>query len=353
MTAVLAGRRVLVVGGAGFVGSNLVRRLAARHADIVVVDNLLSSDRSDVLGSKGVRFLQGSIADDVILAQVDDTFDFIFHLATFHGNQNSIADPLADHANNALTTLKLFEHVKNFRHLRSITYASAGCTVAEKTYQGARATTEDDPVSLHLDSPYQISKILGEMYANFYHARFGVPAVIARFQNVYGPWEILGAGQWRGTSATVWRNVVPTFVYRAIKGMPLCLENAGDSTRDFVYVDDVVRGLIACATVGQAGEVYNIASGTEVSIKELAETVVSAVGGDVHLEVAERRDWDRSGQRHGSTEKAREALGFVTEMDITEGIRRTVAWTRANLTLVDQAIERHREHLAANAGART
>ena len=109
-------------------------------------------------------------------------------------------------ANNTLTTLKLFNRLASFRNLRAVVYSSAGCTVAEKLYGDARPTTEEDPVSLHLDSPYQISKIVGEMYANYFHAHDGLPTVVARFQNVYGPGEILGAGQWRGTPATVWRN---------------------------------------------------------------------------------------------------------------------------------------------------
>src|SRR5205807_348154 len=95
----------------------------------------------------------------------------------------------------------------------------------------------------------------------------------ARFQNVYGPGEILGAGRWRGTPATVWRNVTPTFIYRGLKRMPLTVENQGVATRDFIFVDDIVRGLMLCATVGVAGEVYNLANGTETSILELATTI--------------------------------------------------------------------------------
>ena len=111
-----------------------------------------------------------------------------------------MADPLADHENNTLTTLKLYERIKDFERIRKVVYASAGCTVAEKTFDDAEATSEDAPVSLYLDSPYQISKIIGEYYSNYYLARHGLPAVKARFQNVYGPGEVLGAGRWRGTA---------------------------------------------------------------------------------------------------------------------------------------------------------
>ena len=143
-------------------------------------------------------------------------------------------------------------------------YASAGCTVAEKTFEGAEATQEDAPVSLHLDSPYQISKIVGEYYANYYHSRHGLPVIKARFQNVYGPGEVLGAGQWRGTVNTVWRNVTPTFIYKALKHEGVPVENGGIASRDLIYVEDMAEGLMACATRGQAGEVYNLASGVEI-----------------------------------------------------------------------------------------
>lgn len=344
----ISGVRCVVVGGAGFVGSNLVRMLVESGASsVVVIDNLLSSNRTDVLELPGVTFVEGSIADTEIVKRIDDDVDYLFHLATFHGNQNSMHDPLGDHRNNLLTTLVLYDHLARFRNLRRLVYASAGCTVAEKVYGPARPTTEDDPVSLHLDSPYQISKVVGEMYGNYYHARHGLPVVSARFQNVYGPGEILGAGQWRGTAATVWRNVTPTFVYRALKGMPMILENEGRSSRDFIYVGDIVRGLVACATRGKPGEVYNLASGVETSIRGLANAINACLESPAPLELAPRRAWDQSGNRLGSTRKAADQLGFRAQVPLSEGIRQTVEWTRANLTDIEKSIERHREQLEA------
>ncbi len=107
----------------------------------------------------------------------------------------------------------------------------------------AQATKEDAPVSLFHDSPYSISKLIGEMYGNYYFTRYKMPFVRARFQNVYGPGEILGAGQWRGTEHTVWRNVTPTFVWKALHGAALPVENGGIASRDFIFVEDLVRGL--------------------------------------------------------------------------------------------------------------
>ena len=143
---------------------------------------------------------------------------------------SSIANPLADHENNTLTSLKLFERLKEIKGLQKVVYAAAGCAVAEKTFENAVATSEDAPVSLFHDSPYSISKLIGEMYGNYYHKAHGLPFVKARFQNVYGPREILGAGRWRGTPHTVWRNVTPTFVWKALDHLALPLENEGLSS---------------------------------------------------------------------------------------------------------------------------
>ena len=340
------GQKILVVGGAGFVGSNLVKQLlASAPREVVVIDNLLSAERANVPDDPRVTFHEGSITDDRLLSELHDDFDYIFHLATFHGNQSSIADPLADHENNTLTTLKLLDRIKEFTNLKRVVYSSAGCTVAEKTFDEAQATTEDSPVSLYLDSPYQISKIIGELYSNYYFKQHGVPVVKARFQNVYGPGEILGAGRWRGTPATVWRNVTPTFIYRALKHMPLTVENEGIATRDFIYVDDIVRGLMLCATAGKSGEVYNLASGQEQSIKELATQVNALTGNPAGVTLLPKRDWDNSGKRYGSTEKAETELGFHAAVGFADGLRSTVDWTQRNIDLIDSCVRKHRDRV--------
>ena len=339
----LGGATILVVGGAGFVGSNLVRSLlAAGAARVVVIDNLLSAERENLPDHPALEFREGSIANDRILAGVEDSLDFVYHLATYHGNQSSIANPLADHENNTLTTLKLFERLKDFKNLRLVVYSGAGCAVAEKTFDQARATSEDAPVSLAMDSPYSISKIIGEFYSVYYHRQHGLPVVRARFQNVYGPGEVLGAGRWRGTPATVWRNVTPTFIYRALKQAPLPLENEGRATRDFIFVEDICRGLMACARHGQPGEVYNLASGLETSIRALAESINRLTGNPVPVALAPARPWDHSGCRYGNPDKAKRELDFAAAVNLEDGLKRTIAWTREHLPFIERCMAKHR-----------
>lgn len=336
------GTRILVVGGAGFVGSNLVHQLLDQSPkEIIVVDNLLSSDVVNIPADERVRFVFGSITNDKILSELPDDLDFAFHLACYHGNQSSIADPLADHDNNTLTSLKLFERLKDIKTLKKIVYAAAACAVAEKTYDEPTATTEDQPVTLYHDSPYSISKIIGELYGNYYFKQHQLPFVKARFSNVYGPREILGAGQWRGTIHTVWRNVTPTFIWRSLNGEALPLDNGGNASRDFIFVEDMARGLMACALKGVVGDVYNLASGRETTILELAELINEFTGNKTPLDLLPARDWDRSGKRFASTKKANAELGFCAAVDIREGIKRTVDWMRRNALIIKRSIDKH------------
>ena len=336
------GARVLVVGGAGFVGSNLVHQILEQSPlEIIVVDNLLSSDVANIPSDPRVRFVFGSTTEDKILAALPEDLDFAFHLACYHGNQSSIADPIADHDNNTLTSLKLFERLKEIKSLKKVVYAAAACAVAEKTYDAPTATTEEQPVTLYHDSPYSISKIIGELYGNYYFQQHQLPFVKARFSNVYGPREILGAGQWRGTVHTVWRNVTPTFIWRSLQGEALPLDNGGNASRDFIFVEDMARGLMACALKGLAGGVYNLATGRETSILELATLINEYTDNKTPLDMRPARDWDRSGKRFASTEKAERELGFTAQVDIREGVRRTVEWTKENRELINQSIAKH------------
>lgn len=328
-------QKILVIGGAGFVGSNLCFQLLKEgSAHVTAVDNLLSSQTENLPVDPRLSFVCGSISDDRILMKLSNDYDYVFHLATYHGNQSSIHDPIADHANNTLTTLKVCEHFKGAPNLKKMVYSSAGCTVAKKTYEDVDATDEDAEVSLYHDSPYQISKIFGEFYGNYYWMKFNLPFVKARFQNVYGPREVLGSGSWRGTSATVWRNVTPTFIWKSLNQEALPLENEGKASRDFIYVDDIVEGLIACAVKGRAGEVYNLASGVETTIRELAETINKLTNNPTPISYTNPRPWDRSGKRFGSTEKAKTELGFEAKTTLLDGLGETIKWTQENKNLI-------------------
>ena len=206
--------------------------------------------------------------------------------------------------------MKLFDQLKSFSSLKKVVYAAAGCAVAEKTFGEATATKEDAPLSLYHDSPYSISKIIGELYGNYYFQRYGLPLVKTRFQNIYGPREILGAGRWRGTVHTVWRNVTPSFIWKALHGDALPLENGGIASRDFVYVEDLVEGLQRrrCAAFPVKSIISPQEWKPELVISPISSTSSSATIG--RSMSGRARDWDHSGTRFGSTEKSQRLLGF-------------------------------------------
>lgn len=336
-------KKFLIVGGAGFVGSNLTIKIleSYKSIEIIIVDNLLSSEINNLPLDPRLKFILGSIADDDILQKIPKDINFVFHLACFHGNQSSIYDPIADHANNNITSLKLFNYLSNFRNLEKVIYSAAGCAVAKKTSKEATATVEQADVSLFHDSPYSISKLVGEMYGNYFFKSKNLPFVKARFQNVYGPREILGAGQWRGTVNTIWRNVIPTFIWKALNKEKLPLDNGGEGTRDFIFVEDIVRGLIACALNGEAGEAYNLASGVETKIIDLAKKINFITNNPNGLLINPPRDWDNSGKRFGSTIKSQKMLNFSAKISIDEGLKRTIDWTLKNRKFIQEQINKH------------
>ena len=342
------GQKVLRVGGAGFVGSNLVKLLLGQNKDVNVhvVDNLLSAEKENLpLDDTRLTFIPKSITDDAVLDKLVGQFDYVFHLSTFHGNQSSIHDPLKDHENNTLTTLKLMNKLKEDKRIKKLVYSAAGCSAAKKTYGEAQATSEEAPISLVQDSPYSISKVLGEFYSVYFHKQHGLPTVRARFQNVYGPGEVLGAGEWRGTVNTVWRNVVPTFIWKSMNGEKLPLHNGGDSSRDFIFVEDICQGLMACALMGEPGDVYNLASGQEITIRQLAEAICELTGNEAGVELLPKRDWDTSGKRFGSTEKAKEVLGFEAKKPFLDGLKETVRWTKDNQGWIRKCISKHDRYM--------
>ncbi|MGC6511930.1 MAG: NAD-dependent epimerase/dehydratase family protein [Parvibaculales bacterium] len=335
-------KKVLIVGGAGFIGSNLVRQiLEVPGTEVTLLDNLMSSETQNIPDDSRVRFIYGSACDPSVLKLVHDEYHFIYNLACFHGNQSSLFDPLKDHENNALPSLMVLEHIKGFQTLEKYVYAAAACAVAEKTYDTASETVEDQPVSLDHDTPYSISKIIGELYANFYAKEHGIHVVKARFSNAYGRHEVLGAGEWRGTPHTVWRNVVPTFIWKCLHGEPITLFNNGDATRDFIFAEDMARGLMLCALNGEQKGIYNLATGVESSISTLAETINDLCGSKSDVILKPAREWDNSGKRFASTKKASTVLGFEAEVSLQKGLEMTVGWTQENYDMISATIRKH------------
>jgi nucleoside-diphosphate-sugar epimerase len=155
---------------------------------------------------------------------------------------------------------------------------------------------------------------------------------------VYGPREILGAGVWRGSEHSTWRNVIPTFIWKALHNLPL--EVFGDATRDFIFVQDIASGVRLASEHGMNGEVYNLATGVEVSIKHLAETIKKLTKSKSEIVYRHPRVWDSSGRRFGSTVKSSNEIHFEATTDILDGLDKTIRWTVINKRRIALSIEK-------------
>src|SRR5512135_1506674 len=261
------GRRVLVTGGAGAIGSRLVRSLCdAGAAMVIVLDNLVSSYRWNLPSASNLMFVEGDILDEVKLKRVFfEEPEIVFHLAAFFANQNSIDHPEHDLMTNGMGTLRLLEY-SQLTKVRRFVYASSGCSIYGSS---APLPLREEFMSMNLTTPYQITKMLGELYCNFFHNNYELPVVKTRFFNSYGPGEVPGQ----------YRNVIPNFIYWALQGRGLPITGTGEETRDFTYVEDIVDGLLRAGALESAvGREFNLASGAETRIIDLAEMINRATG---------------------------------------------------------------------------
>jgi UDP-glucose 4-epimerase len=318
-------KTVLVTGGAGAIGSNLTRALAGAGAKVIVYDDLSSAERWNVPSIPNVLFVEGDVLDEVKMKRVFfDRPQVIFHLAAFFANQNSLDHPERDLMVNGMGTLRLLEY-SVFTKAERFVYASSGCSIYGSA---APLPLTEEFMSLHLTTPYQITKMLGELYANFFLHHYDLQVVKARFFNSYGPGEIPGE----------YRNVIPNFIYWAMKGKPLPITGTGEATRDFTYVGDIVDGLLRAGCLQSAvGEEFNLASGVETRIIDLANMINRIVGNPAGIRLADRRKWDTKSRLLASVDKARSLIGYNPSTPFDKGLDETIRWFAGNWDRIEAA----------------
>lgn len=324
----LEGKTVLVTGGAGAIGSNLSKALAQQKAKLVIVlDDLSAAYQWNIPSLSNVLFVRGSVTDEATLKRVFALNpDIVYHLAAFFANQNSVDYPQRDLMVNGLGTLLVYQYAQLAKCQRLI-YASSGCSIYGSA---APLPLTEDFMSLHLTTPYQITKMLGELYGNFFHHHYGLPVVKTRFFNSYGPGEVPGQ----------YRNVIPNFIYRALRGLPLPFTGSGEETRDFTFVGDIVDALLRAAYFENAiGQEMNIASGREVNILKMAERINELTGNKAGIVRAPVRVWDTKKRLLASVERARELLGYEPKMDFEEGMNLTLTWFKQHWSQIERDAE--------------
>jgi UDP-glucose 4-epimerase len=324
------GKKILVTGGAGAIGSNLIIALSQLVGDsgrIVVLDNLSSikvPDPWNVTPLPNIMFVKGDVRSDIDLKRVfKEDPEIVFHLAAFFANQNSVDYPEISAEVDIIGQIKLLEYSR-LAKLQRFVYASSGCAIYGSYPQ---LPLKEDFISMHLTTPYQINKMTGEMYCNFYHHHYELPIVNCRFFNSYGPGEVPGQ----------YRNVIPNFIYWAMKGIPLPITGTGEETRDFTYVLDLVQGLIKAGYYEKAiGENFNLAAGREISIKDMANLVIEATGSKTSIVFKQRRKWDTKPRLLASIDKAEKLIGYKPIVDFKEGFKDNIEWFKDNWNKIEQ-----------------
>jgi UDP-glucose 4-epimerase len=319
------GQVVLVTGGAGAIGSNLTRALAETGAQVIVLDDLSSGERWNVPSSPGVLFVEGDVLDETKLKRVFfERPRIVYHLAAFFANQNSVDHPERDLMVNGMGTLRLLEY-SVFTGVERFIYASSGCSIYGSS---APLPLREEFMSLHLSSPYQITKMLGELYCNFFHNHYGLKVVKPRFFNSYGPGEVPGQ----------YRNVIPNFIYWAMKGQPLPITGTGEETRDFTYVGDIVDGLLKSGAIDLAiGQEFNLGSGLETRIIDLANMINQATGNKAGIRFTQKRKWDTKDRLLASVDRARELMGYNPSISFEKGLQHTIQWFHDHWDLIERS----------------
>jgi UDP-glucose 4-epimerase len=307
--------RVLITGGAGFIGSHLTDRLVADGCCAVILDDFSSGRRENLEAAQKsgqVQIIEGSVLDQSAVNRAIEDCDCVYHLAV-QCVRRSIANPIENHAVNATGTLLVLEAARRHKVARFV-YCSSS-----EVYGNADAESMNEDTTLcNPVTVYGAAKLAGEYYAKAYWQTYGLPVVVVRPFNSYGPRE-----HERGDLA----EVIPRFVIRVLNGLPPIIFGTGQNSRDFTYVMEIALGIrMAAACDALIGRTVNIANGRAVTINQLAETVARLCGRpDLRPHYIEPRPGDVSALQ-ADTQLAREILGFRPEVEFERGLQRYIDW---------------------------
>jgi len=302
--------KILVTGGAGFIGSTLVDKLIIEGHEVVVLDNLVSG-KKDYINSQAKLYELDICSPEVAGVFETEQPEIVYHLAAQIDVRVSVTDPIFDNKINAVGSLNLLANCQKFG-VRKFIFASTGGAIYGEAEE--IPTTEQAPT--YPLSPYGIHKLTTEKYLKFYQTVYGLDYTILRFANVYGP------RQYKGGEA----GVVAIFIEHAVVGKTCVINGDGLQTRDYVYVDDVVSALSKAKEVNYQGEI-NISCGQEISVLDVVAAITAALG----FELASQHASTKPGEQLRSClsyDLAKKILNWEPQVNITEGVKRTIEWTK-------------------------
>ncbi|MBI9112684.1 NAD-dependent epimerase/dehydratase family protein [Maridesulfovibrio ferrireducens] len=306
--------KILVTGGAGAIGLNLIERLLRCDVgQILVLDDLSSGYKNYLPDDERIIFHNSDIGKIETYRSVMEEFkpNYVFHLAAHFANQNSVDHPFKDVQANIIGTMNLLEICKENTELKKFVYTSSSCV-----YGDAAIMREEDYIYPH-ETPYAINKYTAELYVKYYASMYSLPCVSIRVFNTYGPYEPHGA----------YRNVIPNFIVRAIKGEPLNITGDGTETRDFTFVGNTAQLLTLAATSEVTdGDVFNGGTGKPTQIIDLAKLIIKYTNSSSEIVFIEKRDWDAVKDRLSDISKSNKILKYTPEVPLEIGLKETVDW---------------------------
>ena len=299
---------ILVTGGCGFVGANLVPELLARGHAVRVFDDF-SLAGPDRLPAGEVDVVRGDVRDADAVARAARGTGSVIHLAAAGNVADSVADPFGNFEVNARGTLYTLQAAALAGASRFVFASTGGALIGD-----APPPVDEESMPRPI-SPYGASKLAGEGYCHAFRGAYGLPAIALRFANVYGPGSELKRG------------AVTRFVRAALDGTPITIYGDGAATRDFIHVRDLCAGIVAAHEARDVTGVLHLASERETSVRELAQLILGAAGADVPIEHVDRRPGEVE-RNFAIAARAREVLGWRAGVALEDGLAETVAWFR-------------------------
>lgn len=320
------GKRVLITGGAGFVGSNLTARVCHSGGIVTILDDLFTGRLENLDPDLEIRFVKGSVTDEQLVSKLVKEADFVAHMAA-RNIIISTKNPREDYATNIGGTLNVLLAAKEHGVERVVYTSSAS------VYGNPRMIPicEDErPVTF---SPYSVSKLAGEHYCFAFYESYGTPVGAVRYSNVYGP---------KQDPANPYCGVVSKFMEKIAMGESPQIHGDGQQTRDFTYVDDAVDAtLVALLSPKSEGMVFNLGTGVETRVVELARIIARLMKSTIEPTHIDRRDIDNIRRRVLNIELIRTRLRWAPQVGLEEGLRRTVEWFKGQKATVSTEAARH------------
>lgn len=316
------GERIVVTGGAGFVGSNVVRQLLKDGYKVVVLDDFYTGDDKNLpLDDPQLEIVRGSVTDYELVRDVVKGINVVLHLAA-RNIIVSTKNPREDYEVNIGGTLNMLLAVRE-TGVKRLVYTSSTSVYGNPRYL---PINEDDATNML--SPYAVSKFAGENYCKAFYESYGVSTAVVRYSNVYGPLQ---------RPDNPYCGVIAKFFESAMKGDGLRIHGDGEQTRDFTFVDDAVKATLMAAFSEKAdGQVYNVGTGREIAINQLARLIIEVTGAKTELTYIDRRDIDNIRRRVVNIEKIRRELRWTPSFTIEQGLRKTYEWLKENSHLTSK-----------------